>query len=67
MNNPQRNADGEQVVHSANSKNRRKIGEGAATEAITQSKTASHETKNSKFEHNQSLTTMGRGDGKIEL
>ena len=53
MNNPQRNADGDWVVHSEIPRTEGRSRQGAATEAVTLSKTASCETKNSKFEHNQ--------------
>ena len=42
-------------------------GQGTATEAVTQYKAASCETKNSQFKHIQGETTMGRGEGKTEL
>ena len=42
-------------------------GQGTATEAVTQCKAASCETKKSQFKYMQGKTTMGRGDGKTEL
>ena len=66
VNNPQKNAVGDQDVPFANCKNRRKSKARCSSKSYHLIKAASHKTKNIKFEHDQGQATMGRRDGKVK-